>query len=116
MDIKAIQHSLQSFADERNWEQFHNPKNLAMALSGEVGELLEIFQWLTADQAARVPEQAELKQKVSEELADIALYLLRLADKVQVDLEQAVGEKMRKNAEKYPAERVYGSAKKYNEY
>jgi len=116
MDIKSIQQSLQAFADERNWEQFHNPKNLAMALSGEVGELLEIFQWLTPDEAAAVSAQPKLKQKVSEELADIALYLLRLADKVQVDLEQAIAEKMRVNSEKYPAERVYGSAKKYNEY
>jgi dCTP diphosphatase len=116
MDIKLIQRSLQAFADERNWEQFHNPKNLAMALAGEAGELLEIFQWLTPEEAASLYEQAELKQKVSEELADIALYLLRLADKASVDLEQAVDEKMRKNAEKYPADKVYGSAKKYNEY
>lgn len=116
MDIKSIQQSLQRFADERNWEQFHNPKNLAMALSGEAGELLEIFQWLTPEEAASVPVRPELKEKVSEELADIALYLLRLADKVDVDLERAIAEKMKKNADKYPADKVFGSAKKYNEY
>ncbi|MBF6024900.1 nucleotide pyrophosphohydrolase [Lysobacter niastensis] len=108
MDIEKIQRALQAFADERNWEQFHNPKNLAMALAGEAGELLEIVP-VAPEEAASVSSNADLQSKVAEELADISLYLLRLADKAGVDLDAAIRLKMEGNARKYPADRVYGS-------
>ena len=116
MDIEALQSVLQDFADARAWDQFHSPKNLAMALSVEASELLEIFQWLSDDAASRVSEDEVAKQRVAEELADVAIYLLRLADKVGIDLEASIYAKILKNGEKYPAERVYGSVKKYTEY
>jgi NTP pyrophosphatase (non-canonical NTP hydrolase) len=116
MDIKALQRALQEFADARAWDQFHNPKNLAMALSVEAGEVVEIFQWLSEDAAARVADNEELKQRVAEELADVALYLVRLADKTGIDLDASIQAKLIKNGEKYPPDQVYGSAKKYTEY
>jgi NTP pyrophosphatase (non-canonical NTP hydrolase) len=105
---------LRVFAAERDWEQFHSPKNLSMALMVEVAELMEHFQWLTEAQSTGLP--AENKQAVSEELADILLYLVRLSDRLGVDLREAALLKLEKNAAKYPAERVRGSAKKYSEY
>ncbi|UPG86403.1 nucleotide pyrophosphohydrolase [Luteibacter aegosomatis] len=116
MDIEGLQVTLREFAEARAWDSFHNPKNLAMALSVEAGELVEIFQWLTDDEAAVVSGNEALKHRVSEELADVMLYLVRLADKTNIDLELAVRQKLVKNAEKYPVDRVYGSAKKYTEY
>lgn len=112
-DIKQLQQTLTEFAQQRDWEQFHTPKNLAMALSGEVGELLEIFQWLTPEQSQQL--SPEKKQHVSEEIADVMMYLLRLADKCDIDVMQACQEKIQQNAAKYPISKCYGSAKKYNE-
>jgi NTP pyrophosphatase (non-canonical NTP hydrolase) len=114
MDIKAIQQELQQFADERDWNQFHSPKNLAMALSVEVSELLEHFQWLTQQQSAEL--DAKTQATVATEIADIQIYLLRLADKLGVDIESAVQAKMQDNRRKYPADQVRGSAAKYTEY
>lgn len=106
--------AMRAFAEERDWEQFHSPKNLAMALAGEVGELLEHFQWKTqADSAALSDED---RPEVENEIADVLLYLVRLADKLDVDLLAAAERKMAKNATKYPAEVVRGSSKKYTEY
>jgi len=113
MDIEKIKDFQRQFAKERDWEQFHNPKNLSMALTVEASELLEIFQWLTADQSSTLDEKN--KEKVSEELADITYYILRLADTLDIDLEDAVWKKMKKNAEKYPVEKAKGNAKKYTE-
>ncbi|MCD9462396.1 nucleotide pyrophosphohydrolase [Photobacterium phosphoreum] len=112
-DIKQLQQTLTEFAQQRDWEQFHTPKNLAMALSGEVGELLEIFQWLTPEQSQQL--SPEKKQHASEEIADVMMYLLRLADKCDIDVMQACQEKIQQNAAKYPISKCYGSAKKYNE-
>ena len=112
-DIKQLQQTLTEFAQQRDWEQFHTPKNLAMALSGEVGELLEIFQWLTPEQSQQL--SPEKKQHASEEIADVMMYLLRLADKCDIDVVQACQEKIQQNAAKYPISKCYGSAKKYNE-
>ncbi|MCD9505838.1 nucleotide pyrophosphohydrolase [Photobacterium phosphoreum] len=112
-DIKQLQQTLTKFAQQRDWEQFHTPKNLAMALSGEVGELLEIFQWLTPEQSQQL--SPEKKQHASEEIADVMMYLLRLADKCDIDVMQACQEKIQQNAAKYPISKCYGSAKKYNE-
>ena len=101
MNIKNIQKQLSDFADERDWNQFHNPKNLAMALSVESSELVEIFQWLTPEQAEAIMDSGE-SEHVKEEMADIMIYLLRLADKLDVDLESAVADKIIKNGEKHP--------------
>jgi dCTP diphosphatase len=105
--------ALRDFAAERDWEQFHTPKNLAAALAVEAGEVLEHFQWLTPEQSAALPE-AE-RARVALELADVLLYLLRLADRSGIDLERAAWEKLSLNAEKYPADKARGSARKYTE-
>ncbi len=113
-DLLMLRDKLRVFADERDWDQFHTPKNLAMALMVEAAELLEHFQWLTPDQSCDLTEKS--RAAVKEELADVLLYLIRIADKLGVDLLDAALLKMEKNALKYPADIVRGSAKKYNEY
>ncbi|WP_239161221.1 nucleotide pyrophosphohydrolase [Chromobacterium violaceum] len=102
------------FSAEREWDQFHNPKNLAIALSVECSELLEEFQWLTEKQAADIMKHQEQADRVKEEIADITAYLLLLTSKLNIDLEQALLDKITQNAEKYPVEKFKGSAKKYN--
>ncbi len=111
MNIKKIQKQLSDFADERDWNQFHNPKNLAMALSVEASELVEIFQWLTPEQAEEIMGSSE-SEHVKEELADVMIYLIRLADKLNIDLEDAVTDKIVKNGEKYPVDTSKGSTTK----
>ena len=101
MNIKNIQKQLSDFADERDWDQFHNPKNLSMALSVEASELVEIFQWLTPEQAKAIMSSSE-SEHVKEEMADIMIYLIRMADKLNVDLESAVTDKIVKNGKRYP--------------
>ncbi len=101
MDIHAIQKRLREFAAERDWEQFHSPKNLAMALSVEVAELLEHFQWLTEPQSV-CPESIDTDE-IATEIADTQIYLIMLADKLGVDIEKAVHAKIDTNAKKYPA-------------
>ncbi|MFP4150320.1 MAG: nucleotide pyrophosphohydrolase [Nitriliruptoraceae bacterium] len=100
---------LRGFARERDWEQFHTPKNLAMALAGEVGELLEIFQWLTPEQAAAVMDSARADD-VRDELADVAIYLVRLADLLGVDLLEVAHVKLERNHDRFPPEEVRGRA------
>lgn len=112
-EISALQSALREFARERDWEQFHSPKNLAAALSVEAAELLEIFQWLTEVQSGSLTERQSAAAQ--EELADVFLYVLRLADRLGVDLVQAAHRKMVLNAEKYPADRARGRADKYTE-
>ncbi|MEC6798161.1 nucleotide pyrophosphohydrolase [Photobacterium sp. S4TG1] len=112
-DLKDLQHALTEFAQQRHWDQFHTPKNLVMALSGEIGELIEIFQWLTPEQSQQL--SPEKKQQAREEIADVMMYLVRLADKCDIDILQACQDKIQKNAAKYPINKCYGSAKKYNE-
>lgn len=112
-EIKTLQQQLAKFAEDRNWEQFHSPKNLAMALSGEVGELTEIFQWLSPEQSEHLPEAK--KAHLEEEMADVLMYLLRLADKCDIDIMAACQNKLIKNEQKYPVDKCFGSAKKYNE-
>ena len=102
MDIQALQQTLRRFAAERNWEPFHTPKNLAMALMVEAAELQEIFQWMTPEQSQAAHHDAMTQQHIGEEAADILLYLLQLADHSQLDLEYAVSRKLVKNATKYP--------------
>lgn len=112
--LKVLKERLRDFAAERDWDQFHSPKNLAMALIGEAGELVEHFQWLTEAESAGL--SAEKLEEVKLELADILIYLIRLADKLDVDLVQAADQKMKLNERKYPADRVRGDARKYTEY
>ena len=113
-DIEKLQRRLQAFADQRDWNQFHSPKNLAMALIVEAGELAEHFQWLTQEESFGLP--ADKLEEVGEELADIFVYLVRLSDQLGIDLPAAVDRKIELNEKKYPADLVRGSAKKYNEY
>ena len=114
MQVEVLQNELREFAAARDWEQFHSPKNLAMALAVEAAELMEPFQWLTEEQSRRLAERPEDYRAVGEELADVQIYLLRLADLLGIDLEEAVSQKMAKNAEKYPIELAMGNAVKYN--
>jgi dCTP diphosphatase len=107
--IEDLQRSIREFARERDWEQFHTPKNLSMALSGEVGELVEIFQWLTPEEAAAVMESARAGD-VEDELADVLIYLLRLADVLDIDLIAASRSKLRHNEQRYPRHEVRGRA------
>lgn len=112
MDTAQIQQMLRQFAEERDWSQFHTPKNLAMALAAEAGELLEVFQWLTPEQSEGLARPSEGRVRAIEELADIAIFLLRLADVLEVDLDAAVRAKIEKNGIRYPAAEVRGSALK----
>jgi dCTP diphosphatase len=114
MDFNNLKARLRAFADERDWDQFHSPKNLAMALSVEAAELLEHFQWLTEQQSRELPP--DVARQVAEEIADVQIYLVRLADKLGVDIDAAVADKLASNHDKYPADRVRGSAAKYTRY
>jgi NTP pyrophosphatase (non-canonical NTP hydrolase) len=111
--LDALRDALQRFAAERDWDQFHSPKNLAIALSVEASELLEHFQWITESESKLLPP--EKLEKVRDEMADVLIYLVRLSDKLAVDLLKVAFEKIDKNARKYPADRVRGSSKKYTE-
>jgi NTP pyrophosphatase (non-canonical NTP hydrolase) len=114
MDPNRLAARLRAFAQERDWEQFHTPKNLAMALSVEAGELLELFQWLTPEESHAVLTTPAGAQQVQEELADVLIYLVRLADVLGVDLEAAVETKLKLNAHKYPVDLSRGNATKAN--
>ncbi len=113
-DLERLNETLRRFAIDRDWEQFQSPKNLSMALIVEAAELVEHFQWLTEEQSYRL--DAEKKKAVAHEMADVFIYLIRLADRLGIDLIESVDEKIALNAKKYPVEKVKGSAKKYTEY
>ncbi|MQF49063.1 nucleotide pyrophosphohydrolase [SAR202 cluster bacterium AC-647-N09_OGT_505m] len=103
MDIEYLQRKLQDFATARDWNQYHTPKNLSMALIAEAAELVEIFQWLTPDESTAVKDSESQKQSVEDELADILNYTIRLADVLDIDLENALLRKIERNGLKYPA-------------
>lgn len=111
--LKNLRVALRRFAAERDWEQFHSPKNLAMALSVEVAELLEHFQWLTEERSHRLRPRE--RNRIREEMADVLLYLVRLADKLGIELAEAALAKMKLNAKKYPVHKARGNSKKYTE-
>jgi NTP pyrophosphatase (non-canonical NTP hydrolase) len=111
--LLALRDALRRFATEREWDEFHSPRNLATALCVESAELLEHFQWLT-DATSRALS-SETRQKVREEMADVLLYLVRLADRLEVDLLEAATDKMELNARKYPVEKARGSSRKYTD-
>lgn len=113
-DLAEIREIMRQFVSERDWDKFHTPKNLATALSVEASELLEPFQWLSSGDKSELDE-AKLTA-IRHEMADVLVYLVRLADKLDVDLFQAVQEKMVLNRAKYPADQVRGDSRKYTEY
>ena len=110
-DLESLRDQLRSFAAERDWDQFHSPKNLAAALTVEASELLEHFQWLTEAQSQQLPP--ETLNEVRAEVADVLLYLVRISDKLGIDLNEAANAKIKLNAEKYPVEKARGNSKKY---
>lgn len=115
IDTTALADALDAFARDRDWAPFHSPKNLVMALTGEVGELAELFQWLTEQQSVELADDPARKQRVAEELSDILFYLVRTASVMGIDLNQAAMQKLAVNADKYPVDKARGSSKKYNE-
>ena len=114
MDLEDLATRLRAFARERDWEQFHAPKNLAMALAVESAEVMEHFQWLSEQESAALPARA--KDEVAAELADVFIYLVRLSDRLGIDLEPAVEAKIRVNAARYPVEKSRGNKTKYTEF
>ena len=112
-DLTELRNALREFAAERDWNQFHSPKNLASALAVEAAELLERFQWLTEDESKKLPPAEH--EKVRQEMADVLNYLVRLADKLDVNLLEAARDKIALNAQKYPVEKARGSMKKYSD-
>ncbi len=112
-ELDSLRDQLRAFAAARDWDQFHSPKNLAMALSAEAGELLEIFQWLGEEQSRSLPPEAHAA--AGDEIADVLLYLIRLADKLGIDPIAAAHRKIVANALKYPADKARGTSKKYTE-
>lgn len=112
--LTQLRDAIREFTRERDWDQFHTPKNLAASVSIEAGELLEQFQWLQSGEASELG--AARLTEVRHEMADVFVYLIRLADKLDIDLASAVLEKLALNRAKYPAEKVKGDARKYDEY
>ena len=104
---------IRAFAVERHWEHYHTPKNLAMALIAEAGELVERFQWLSPEESAHLPP--ERREQVRQEIADVFIYLIRLADLLDMDLLQAAADKIELNGQKYPVDKARGNAAKYDE-
>ncbi len=114
VDVSRLQEAVARFARERDWERFHSPKNLAMALSAEVGELLELFQWLGESESREVARNPATSRAVRDEIADVLVYLVRLAAVLEVDLDEALRSKLATNAAKYPVALARGNASKYS--
>ncbi|MBH1362790.1 nucleotide pyrophosphohydrolase [Stenotrophomonas maltophilia] len=114
VEVRGAAQALREFAEARDWAQFHSPKNLVMALSGEVGELNEIFQWMTEADSFKAAASESTASAVREEIADVALYLIRLSDVLGIDLNEAVSSKLATNAAKYPVDLSRGVSTKYN--
>lgn len=110
-----LNQDIEQFVKERDWDQFHSVKNLTMALNVESAELMEIFQWLSEEKSNNVKTDAKIISKVEDEVADVFVYLMRILSKTDIDLEKAVRNKMKKNADKYPVELSKGNSKKYDE-
>jgi NTP pyrophosphatase (non-canonical NTP hydrolase) len=113
-DLEELKARVREFIEERDWDRFHSPKNLAMALSVEASELVEHFQWLTEEESSAL--DPERRRRVADELADVLWFLVRLSDRLGVDLLEAAERKLAANAAKYPADRVRGNSRKYDEY
>jgi dCTP diphosphatase len=115
VDILELQKQISEFVKERDWDQFHSPKNLTMALSVEASELMEIFQWVSEKESYRISNDVQKKEAISDELADIFYYLLRLSHILNLDLQKSLTNKMEKNKIKYPVEKCKGKSTKYNQ-
>jgi dCTP diphosphatase len=115
IDNQKLAMTLRAFAAERDWDQFHTPKNLATSISVEAAELLELFQWSRGQNDWNEIADSAIRSKIENELADILLYVIRFADKAEMDLEAIAEKKIALNAEKYPVERFRGSDRKYDE-
>ncbi|OQR93448.1 XTP3-transactivated A protein [Achlya hypogyna] len=116
LTLEGLRHKIADFADERNWNQYHTPRNLLLAMTGEVGELCECFQWRNDEGQNPDTWTAADREHLGEELSDVLIYLIRLADRCNVDLSAAALDKIKKNAIKYPAAKVHGSSLKYTAY
>lgn len=115
IDLAKLNQDITQFVTERDWDQFHSVKNLSMALNVESAELMEIFQWMSEEKSNQIKSDPKLMVKVEDEVADIFVYLMRILNKTEIDLEKAVRNKMKKNADKYPVELSKGNSKKYDE-
>jgi NTP pyrophosphatase (non-canonical NTP hydrolase) len=115
ININSIKEKIKQFIRERDWEQYHHPKELAISLSLEAAELLELFQWKEKQSLEELKKDKDLMQKLKEELADIMIYAIDVANYIGIDVSDAILEKLKKNAEKYPVEKAKGSNKKYSE-
>jgi NTP pyrophosphatase (non-canonical NTP hydrolase) len=115
MDLKELQKKAIQFRDDRDWKRFHNPKDLALSINIEAGELAELFQWKTNEEIKEMLKDPKKFESLKHELADIILYCLDMAEETNIDLEKAILEKLEHNAKKYPIEKAKGTAKKYNE-
>ena len=113
--LSDLQRLAIAFRDERDWRQFHRPKDLALGLVGEAGELAEVFLWKTDEELAALREDGELRRRLGEEMADVLIYLLYLAEETGLDLAAVAREKLRANAVKYPVDKAKGSARKYTD-
>lgn len=109
-ELRELTRRIREFAQARDWEQFHTPKNLAMALSVEVAELAEHFQWLTPEEAERLAADPDARPDLADEVADVAIYLLRLADVLDMDVAEAIRHKLQENQRRFPPEQVRGRA------
>ena len=118
INVEEIKTYLREFSKDRDWDQYHTPKNLACALSVEASELLEIFQWMNQEEENNLvlDNSNENRKKIEDEMSDILTYLIRLSDILKIDLSSSMKRKFQENEEKYPADQVRGSARKYNDY
>ena len=115
IDALPLENELKKFAIDRNWEQFHSPKNLVMALTAEVGELVEIFQWMSEIDSNNITNKPDLLKAVENEVADVLMYVIRLSSVLNLDLDRAVKSKLSINQQKYPINKSFGSSKKYDQ-
>ncbi|SFH41631.1 nucleotide pyrophosphohydrolase [Pseudomonas sp. NFACC45] len=115
IDVANLAASLQRFADDRDWQQFHSPKSLLLALTGEVGELCEVFQWMSEADSLAAAKHPKTAQSVKDELADVLMYLVRLSSVLGVDLNEAVTNKLALNGQKYPVDKAKSTSKKYDQ-
>ena len=114
IDLEKIHQEIETMVLDRDWDQFHTIKNLSMALNVESSELMEIFQWMNESQSNQAKDNPLLKSQIEDEVADVFVYLLRIVNKMEIDLEGATLRKIKKNCEKYPVEKSKGNATKYN--
>lgn len=112
--FQLLLQKIKKFRDDRDWMKFHDPKNMATAVSIEASELLEHFLWKTPEEVEQYLQNKKNKEEVSDEIADVMTYLIELADNLEIDIETAIESKMKKNAQKYPVEKAHGKADKYN--